>query len=193
MRLAYVIVFLSLTACTAELWSPRYAQENIYGFYINPNQSSLLVSTDKHAYLFSIGDRTEKVLMISRRITFSPEFVDFKLDKEQNISGTLRLTQVQKELSQEEMSQLHALGFVTHQFFKTLSLDIPLAGTRYEVEGELPLTKLDTPHKVIIAQPDSFSQLAAKIIATPAAITIDTLVVVPAAFIGATIMLTDSL
>ncbi|KAF7786191.1 hypothetical protein PRUB_a0673 [Pseudoalteromonas rubra] len=56
------------------------------------------------------------------------------------------------------------------------------------VEGDLPLEKLEKRQRIAIAQPSTFSQTAGKIVATPATIVIDSVVVVPAVFIGATIM-----
>jgi len=185
-----------ITGCTTALWAPTYTTENVDGFYVNQRDNTLLVSTEANGYIFSIDNESAKALTLSRTLLFRPNFEGFSIDERHNVTGTLDLILLEKNPSAAIEKQLKNLGFTRSTMSSSSSnrfiKQIPLSGSRYILEGELPLTKLEKAYPVSIEQPDSFTSIAGKIVATPVTIAFDAAVVLPAVFVGAFIMAAGS-
>ncbi len=186
-RFIYIAIII-LSGCTTALLAPDYQEEWIDGFYVNEERGELFVSARNSGYIFRIDQEFREVLRFSRTTQFSPLFGNFSIDRKNNITGTLSLVLIDDGLGKEGLLKLEGLGFKEDELLRKLRMSRELKGKRYEIEGELPLEKLKKKRRVMIAVPDSYSVLAGKIIATPATITFDGVVSVPAAFLGAAIM-----
>ena len=188
MKRLFVVIFLLLTSCTAALWSvPEYKDEYLNGFYVNSEMHSLFVTTEQRGYLFPISKDLEEILLLSRTISFRPEFSDFKVNRNHDVTGRLTLILTEEKLSREKLSLLRQLGVrQDNSRGKSIYFSILLQGSQYVIDGDLPLVKLENQYKISIEQPESFANTARKIIATPVAITIDAVVVLPATFVLAT-------
>ncbi len=171
---------------------PDYKQERVNGFYVNRDTGQLFVTTADTAYIFAIDKEFGEALMLSREVDFYPKFDDFRLDKENRITGTVSLSLLGRDPSGEAAARLRKLGFKEEGIVQALTLTREIDGRRYTIEGKLPLEKLEDELVVVVAQPRTFSETAGKIIATPVAIAWDAVVMVPAAFLLVTIMATDS-
>ncbi|WP_010386298.1 hypothetical protein [Pseudoalteromonas rubra] len=188
MKKLLLLIALFISGCTTELWAPGYKQEMIDGFYVKSDSGELFVTASSSAYLFKINKSFGEALTLSREVDFYPSFNEFKLRKDNTIIGVVSLTLLTEEPSPELENQLLSLGFKKDELLKRYRLTNLVEGKRFMVEGDLPLEKLEKRQRIAIAQPSTFSQTAGKIVATPATIVIDSVVVVPAVFIGATIM-----
>ncbi|WP_038881873.1 MULTISPECIES: hypothetical protein [Vibrio] len=188
MKTLLLFIALFLSGCTTALWAPEYKQEMIDGFYVKSDSGELFVTASSSAYLFKINKNLGEALTLSREVDFFPSFNDFELRKDNTIVGTVSLTLLSDEPTLELESQLLSLGFRKDALLKKFRLTEKVTGKRFIVEGDLPLDKLETSQRISIAQPSTFSEAAGKIVVTPATIIIDSVVVVPAVFIGATIM-----
>ncbi|MBQ4880201.1 hypothetical protein J8M21_23650 [Pseudoalteromonas luteoviolacea] len=188
MKVLFLIAALIISGCTTALWAPEYKQEIIDGFYVKSDTGELFVTASDSAYLFEINKSFGEALTLSRKIEFYPSFNDFELKKDNTIVGNVSLTLISDEPSLELETHLLSLGFKKDKLLKRLKLTKKVEGKRFTVEGDLPLEKLEKSQRISIAQPSTFSQTAGKIVATPATIVIDSVVVVPAVFLGATIM-----
>ncbi|QPB83534.1 hypothetical protein CWC22_011265 [Pseudoalteromonas rubra] len=188
MKKLLLLIALFISGCTTELWAPEYKQEVIDGFYVKSDSGELFVTASSSAYLFKINKNFGEALTLSREVDFYPSFNDFELRKDNTIIGVVSLTLLTEEPSPELENQLLSLGFKKDELLKRYRLTNLVEGKRFMVEGDLPLEKLEKRQRIAIAQPSTFSQTAGKIVATPATIVIDSVVVVPAVFIGATIM-----
>ena len=188
MRAFIILTILLISGCTTTLWSPEYKQELVDGFYVKSDTGELFVTASSSAFLFDIGEGFGKALVLSRKVDFYPTFKDFKLRNDNTIEGTISLTLASDNPSPELEAQLLSLGFKKEGYLQRFRLTEKLEGKRYVIEGEMPLEKLEKSQRVAVEQPSSFSETAGKIIATPAMILIDAVAVVPAVFLGATIM-----
>lgn len=177
-RFIYIAVIF-LTGCTMGIWSKSYQYEHIDGFYVNKERGELLVSSSKNGYIFPIDRELADTLILSRRIVFEPSLEDFSIDRENNVTGGLSLAISEKGLKKNVRSELGNLGFKPDKSGSRLTIERILQGKRYELEGQLPLRKLEQPISVRYTAPDSYAVVAGKIVATPAAITIDAAVTVP--------------
>ena len=181
MRTITIILLFSLGGCTMILWEPSHKQQEfISGFYVNTERNELLVAGRGNGYIFQIDSHLADALLLSRTIPFRPKFEDFKIDREHRVSGTLKLILMDSEINESLASNLTKIGFEYERISQKQTLTKQLSGKHYEIEGDLPLVKLEKEYAVTIVQPDSYSKVASKIIATPATITFDAVVVVPA-------------
>ncbi|OCQ23535.1 hypothetical protein A7985_06230 [Pseudoalteromonas luteoviolacea] len=186
----FVLIFLN--GCTTSLWAPNYKKESLNGFYVKSDTRELFVTTTKTAYLLGIDQQFGNALQLSRKIEFMPKFEDFKLNDKNEVSGYVTLT-LKEEFPPESLAaELASLGFEPDIYSKRLQLTRKVTGKRYTIEGEIPLEKLEKEYTIMVAQPRTFTETAGKIIATPATITIDAVVTVPAVFFAATVMAAGS-
>ncbi|WP_045396934.1 hypothetical protein [Vibrio campbellii] len=188
MKTLLLLVALFLSGCTTALWAPEYKQEMIDGFYVKSDSGELFVTASSSAYLFKINKNFGDALTLSREVDFSPSFNEFELRKDNTIVGTVSLTLLGGEPTAELENQLLSLGFKKDALLREFRLTEKVKGKRFTVEGDFPLVKLEKSRRINIAQPSTFPESAGKIVATPAAIIIDSAVVVPAVFVGATVM-----
>ncbi|WP_198782177.1 hypothetical protein [Shewanella putrefaciens] len=188
MKALLISIILFISGCTTSLWIPSYKQELVDGFYVKSDTDELFVTTSNSAYLFDIDKNFGETLVLSRKVDFYPTFNDFKLNKDNTIEGAISLTLLGDKPSSELEAQLLSLGFKKDEFLKRFRLTKKVKGKRYLVEGDLPLEKLAESQSIAVAQPPTFTETAGKIIATPATIVIDSVVVVPAAFIGVAVI-----
>jgi len=188
MRVILISIFLFISGCTTSLWSPKYKQEMIDGFYVKSDTGELFVTGSSSAYLFDISKDFGEALALTRKVDFYPTFSDIELRKDNTIQGTVSLTLLSDKPSSDLEEQLISLGFKKDKLLERFRLTEQINGQRYVVEGELPLEKLEKSVRIAVAQPSAFTETAGKIIATPATIAIDSVVVVPAVFFGATVM-----
>ena len=168
--LAIVII---LSGCTTKaLWEPEYTTEYAEGFYYNKERKELLVSSATNGYIFDIDQKFGEALILSRSILFKPKFDDFALDRENSITGTVSLILYDKNISEKDLGRLKSLGFKTKNTHR-LEIAREIKGKRYQIDGKLPFEILEKPLAIKIAAPDSYTQVAGKIIVSPATITID--------------------
>ncbi|MCF2859496.1 hypothetical protein L1286_18580 [Pseudoalteromonas sp. SMS1] len=187
-----MVLVLFISGCTASLWEAKYQKENLNGFYVKSDTQELFVTTTETAYLMGIDPQFGEALKLSRQVEFIPSFDEFKLDSQNRVQGRVTLTLRDQTLPLSLVSRLESLGFVKDDEQQQLTLTRKVSGKRYLIEGTLPLEKLDKEYPIMVAQPQTFTQTAGKIIATPVTITIDTVVTVPAVFLAATIMAAGS-
>jgi len=180
------IIILALSGCTIKLWQPDYDAEYVSGFYANVERNELFVSTNDTGYIFPVDDETIEIMLLSRRVDFTPNFEKFYIDRQNNVSGTLTLV-TDGDVDYSLKSQLTTLGFAelptAGNMGHVMKLQKKLSGKRYTIEGELPLVKLEKEYLVVVAYQDSYTEVAGNIVATPAAIIIDAVVVVPTTFL----------
>lgn len=194
MRLLMMVVLgAALSACTTALWAPTYMEERISGFYVNPERNDLLVTGRLHSYVFSIDKEFEKILILSRTINFQPYFQGFSVDKENAIEGKVQFLVATKNLTTEQKTLLQTSGFRKAKLNGVLEFQKELKGRLYDVQGDLPLQRLGKEYSVMIERPDGPTDIAKKIVATPAAIAYDAVVTVPATFLIVLVMSADSL
>lgn len=191
MKNVCLIFLLLIAGCTTALWAPSYEEQWVNGFYVNRDTGQLFVTTRTDAFLFPDEGDFGEALLLSREYTFYPTFGDFELTKENRVKGRVTLSLIEPNPSQSLVTKLKELGFERTGGTNDLELSEVIEGKRYKVEGELPLEKLDKEYRIRVAQPSTFTETAGKIIATPAAITIDAVVTVPSVFLLVAIMSTD--
>lgn len=188
MKTVLLLIVLFISGCTTALWAPKYKEEMIDGFYVKRDSGELFVTASSSAYLFKINRNLGEALILSREVDFYPSFNDFELKRDNSIVGSVSLTLQSGEPTPELENQLLSIGFKKDELLNKFRLTEQVEGQRFVVEGNLPLEKLEKSQRIAIAQPSTFTQTAGKIIATPATIIIDSVIVVPAVFVGATIM-----
>lgn len=187
----FIIIFV-LSGCTTQLWKAHYENESINGFYVNPERLELIVSTKANGYIFKSDKSLIGALGLGERITFKPNFFNFVIDEKNKITGQLTLTAETKRISSNEAKELVDMGFSQYPHSNKLVFKKQLSGLRYELHGEIPLKKLENSIQIRIERPDTFTEKAQKIIATPAAIIFDTVIVLPPALLVVSIMAFDS-
>jgi hypothetical protein len=171
------VLILMLSGCTAALWNPDYRTEYVSGFYVNIESRELLVSTRDTGYIFPADDDLIESMLLSRRVQFEPEFRAFQIDRNNSVSGILILHHSGRVEDPLE-SELENIGFYRNS--RGMQLHKKLVGKRYTIVGDLPLVKLEKEYPVQVTYLDSYTEVAGKIVATPATITYDAIVYVPA-------------
>ena len=195
MRLFMISIFLLvITGCTTALWSPHRVEENIRGFHINQELNELFVVGSGHGYIFPVDNTLKEIVMISRSVNFTPHFGGFELDRKNVITGNIRLYASSDRLSVDQYIKLLALGF-EHSVPGGLSLEYnyKLSGLRAPQNDRIPLQYLKREHLVSIARPDKPIETAKKIVATPAAIIYDAVILVPVMFFALSVIYIETL
>lgn len=173
----FLILFL-LSGCTTQLWKEESYSEQLSGFYLVPESSHLIVRGKEYSYIFDVDEQFSKVLLASSKIEFSPRFTEFKLDQNNNISGDVYFSVSAIGLTQAEKESLGQLGFQASKD-SPLNYNASISGERYELEGDLPFMSVEGEYFVTVKTPRSFVSTAKKILATPATIAFDAIVVTP--------------
>ncbi len=182
-----IMVFL-LAGCTTALWAPDYKEVRVNGFYLNQENSDLVITSVDSAYIFPSESRLGEALLLSRKASFYPVFDEFSISKENVVSGSVSLVFIGVNPDAEIAEKLDELGFKEDPIINRLQLTEKIEGKRYLIEGALPLEKLEKEYTLMVAQPAEAIETAGKIVATPATIAYDSVVTVPAVFLMATVM-----
>lgn len=185
---AILIILLFLTGCTTSLWAPNYEEEWVNGFYVNQETNELFVTTRDTAYVFPIESKFGEAVLLTRSADFRPMFEDFNVNDKNQVIGIVSLVLIEPNASESLMTKVKALGFKNDELINKPQLSKEIRGKRYTIEGELPLEKLEKEYRIMVEQPRTLTETTGKIVATPATITIDAIVSVPAAFLAATVM-----
>ncbi|WMS88828.1 hypothetical protein [Pleionea litopenaei] len=179
-RIIFLALFFLNGCATSALWQKNSDVLYITGFYFNKESNQLFVAADNTGFIFPIDAEFGEALLLTREVEFLPYFLDFKIDVRNRVQGSVRLTLKERNPTDELRAKVQSLGFATKKPNGSLSLTRMIKGERYIIEGDLPLEKLDKWYNVRVERPDSFVEVTKKVVATPLAITVDTVVVVPA-------------
>lgn len=172
-RVLFLSIIIALSGCTSKLWkTPGYTEE-VTGFFGVKDKDILIVTGQKYKYVFETDDQFKTVLAASSSIELKPEYREFKLDEDNNVTGYLRLVSYHPT----DKQKLSELGFVEGKYGDT-QINFQLKGKRYQVEGELPFEKHDNGYFVWVETPESGIAKVGKIVATPATLTFDSIVVI---------------
>lgn len=193
MRSYFTFFTALLSACTTSVWSPEYTDIPVDGFYVNRETCQILVSAKSRVLLFENECALGNALIASRNHTFIPTYHHMRITRDNRVTGKIALTYIGNTATPDQLESLRTLGFATQDNQRYLSLTEEIDGRLYNVEGELPLQKLDKTHTITVALPRKPRKVMESIIATPAAITIDTTVTIPAAFLVITGMVARGL
>lgn len=164
-----------LSGCTSQVWQAPNYKEQITGFYGVENKPFIIVTGKTYSYIFDAPASLKQVLQESRKTEFIPRYENFKLDKNNNITGVLKLI----AYDVEDPAALEQLGFIKNSQFGSQEFSVALTGKRYTVEGDIKLEKLEDEHFITVETPTSGIATIGKIIATPAAIAIDASIMIP--------------
>jgi len=169
------LLFVLLSACTSQMWQAPTYQEKIIGFYGAKEERLVIIEGQKYSYVFEATEQFIDVLIASRKMSFVPYYSDFKVDENNQVTGNFQL--IARSIADKE--KLEALGFLENRY-DNMELNVSLKGKIYQLEGEFPLEKLENDHFVTVQTPESGLATVGKIIATPATVTIDAAMVIPA-------------
>ena len=193
LAVCFTLLSLLCVGCTNALWQSKYQDEAVAGFYVDAQQHRLYAIGVRQSYVFAIGEDFQQVLILSRTLKFTPYLKDFRLGRNNEISGSVQLLVSTKDLDPQQVETLRRLGFRAGTNESVMSYEVSISGTRYESLGEYPAEKFKKPIRVGIALPRSGAETAQKIMLTPAAVSTDAVVSVPAGVVLVLIMATDSL
>jgi len=181
-------IFIILAGCTTALLGPRYTEHKINGFYINNSTNDLIVTTANKAFIFPIDPELSSAL--TGDFMLEPYFNGFTINENNRVSGVLELYERVPDLSEKQKERLIELGFIQEYKYASYGLTKKLDGKIFNIEGQLPLETIEIEYSVMIAQPATTIENIGKLIASPVSIAYDSVVVVPAVIVGATIMAT---
>lgn len=179
-RIIFLALFFLNGCATPSLWRTDSEVMYITGFYVNKESNQLFVAADNTGFLFPIDAEFGEALLLTRKVEFLPYFEDFKIDARNRVQGSVRLALKEPNPTDELRAKVQSLGFGATKPNGSLSLTRVIKGERYIIEGDLPLEKLDKWYSVRVERPDGFVEVTKKVVATPLAVTFDTVVVVPA-------------
>ncbi len=187
-QMKYILftVFIILGGCTTALWGPRHIEHKINGFFINNSTNDLIVTTANNAFIFPINSELSTAL--TGDFMLEPYFNGFAIDENYRVSGILELYERIPDLSEEQKEQLIELGFIQKYKHASHGLTKKLDGKMFKIEGQLPYETIEIGYSVMIAQPATTIENIGKLIASPVSIAYDSVVVVPAVIVGATVM-----
>ncbi|KID56620.1 hypothetical protein JF50_11860 [Pseudoalteromonas luteoviolacea] len=168
------IMILLVSGCTSQLWQPPSYKERVTGFYAQEQARLLLIAGEQYSYVFTVSDVLIKSLQLSREMELIPHYSVFKLDEDNHIRGTFKLTSNKTE----DNKVLKEQGFPVDKYGNVV-LEFELKGKRYTAQGDYPFQRLASAHHVVVETPESGASTAGKIIVTPLTIAIDATTVVP--------------
>lgn len=178
-----IMLIFSLIGCNGplrkSLWEKTYYEEKITGFYINEEDSVILISGEKFSYIIECDTKLCDLAQVSRDIEISTYFDDLTLMDDGIVTGEVRFypaVETHKPIEQALFEQYQEAGLLK----KTSSGEviekpqkIMFEAKRYNVEGTLPFEVLEKPIDTRILVPDSTIEHAGKMVITPAAIVLD--------------------
>ncbi len=163
---AYVIIFLSLSACTVGVWrSGAVYEENIKGFYLAEKKDVMFVSGKEYGYTFEINQNFKKILLDHKEKEIRLHRVDFTLDEKNKISGELDLFLKGRLITDNQRKYFEGLG-LTPVGSNQYKLTTNLKGERYTVKGELPYILLENELFVRVKKPRGAVDTVKSIVAT---------------------------
>ena len=173
-----IVMCWSMFGCTSSVWQKSRDIMVLNGVYVDKLNDKLLVSLkDGKALLFE-GDKNLTALLTKRsEVVYIPHFLDFKLDGQDNITGKLSLVVAKRhmiKMSQVDIDYLVANGFKKYDNY--LSYSKALVGKRYLLEKPLEFETLREDYRVKVERPRTTSESIGKILVTPAAIAVDSVI-----------------
>lgn len=177
MRFFVLIYCLLLTGCTHLLWENKDSYlETVVGFYLVEDEHKVLAVGENYSYMFEIQPDMYGAIKLSNEIDFTLKFESFSLNEKNIISGHIELSVAPENLSENQKLTLSKLGFKNSPPKTALYIGNKISGIRYIGEGSLPATKFENDYKVTVEIPDTYLRSTGKVIATPATLTFDVLV-----------------
>lgn len=177
-RLVFGVVLVCglLTGCTSQVWQQPSYEEWLTGFYGVENEDFVIVTGQRYSYVLDADSRFQQVLQLSRDVEFRPAYQNFYVDEDNQVTGTFKLMTT----SPDNSEGLAELGFTRlSERSQLMQTEFNLTGRRFEVEGDYPFEMLESPHFVRVYVPVSGTRQIGRIIATPFAVTIDAIAVIP--------------
>lgn len=193
-KILSLLLSLLLSGCTTALWGPQYRHETISGMYLDRKENKLYALSAEHGYVFKVDDSFERILVLSRSLTFTPYLRDFSLSKDNALTGTVQLYINTEKVSDLQKSELISLGFKRAEMSESvLIFETRISGTNYDATGNIVFDTFKKGIHVGIALPRGGAETAQKIILTPGAVAVDATITLPAAVLLVLVMSTDSL
>ena len=195
-RLAFLIATIGIlsmlvSGCTYQVWQSAIKFEEVTGMYVDQEQHRLFALGERHGYVFSIDDKFQRTLILSRSINFTPILREFALSKDNRIAGTVELFVYRKQLKDCQKDELVALGFKPDVGDDILRYKIRIEGTMYETVGKSPYERFQKNIHVAISLPSGGVDTARRLCLTPGAVVTDAMVSAPASILVVLFMATD--
>ena len=181
---SFILVIILCASCTGMLWDKSTYTENIHSLYIEEKSSSFVALGASHHYVFSADKEFLSILKASKNVKMTPLFYNFKLSKENNISGEIDLYAYKRDLSDNDVFLLKGLGFDDSNSYnrETLKYVVYIKGIRYAPDpGVIYGNNLSKSYRVVIVEPSKASseKLSGKILLTPVTVAADDALVSP--------------
>ena len=124
-----ILAFLQSGCLTGWLTEKnKYDIDNIEGFYVSADSSSLIMIGEKLHYLIPLNEKFKYMIAWKGEERFISDIGTIYLGKDGSISGNYR-TSISSNLDKEKVEELINIGFVRKSSY--LDLNIPLSGKAY--------------------------------------------------------------
>ncbi|WP_317918671.1 hypothetical protein [Vibrio sp. MACH09] len=157
------------------MWEPPTYNEKVKGYYVVPDKDLLIIDGEKYSYIFDILTDFKAILSVSHELEFQATYRNFKIDKNNIVSGELELF-VELTNDSPKLEKLLDLGFVQRK--KGIIYNTHLSGKLYKLEGNLEVTSFDKEQYITVETPEGGITAVGKVILTPVAVTADAIAVI---------------
>lgn len=179
-------IIMAITGCSQQaLLRSRYYSETITGFYLNSRDSILLIAGKEYSYIVDCKYMLCHFIEESRGLELSTHLTNLELTPSGNITGSVTfqapyiplITKIQDYIDIGLLKEEKTLwGEYTGVHRK-----IPFSAKVYKVSGKLPFEEFKNPIAVSIKKPKTKVTEIGQMIVKPAAIILDTTVMIAVA------------
>ena len=192
-----ILCLMLLSSCaTHSLWnsSNRYS-ERVKGFLITESGDKMVVIGDKYHYVFPVNTELKNIMKSKNRKLIKPRFTNFKVDKNNKITGKFHLHFY--ATFEDDSEWLEELGFsirrVTNQGNTSYVYRGTLNGKRYNANKKINTREsFRRSYRLSIAEPEGGADTIKKILATPVTLTVDGLLLVGGAVLSSMFLFTKA-
>ncbi|MDX8382201.1 MAG: hypothetical protein R8M14_08850 [Ghiorsea sp.] len=165
-NIALLFLVLISSSCTYNTWRGNSYTESIGGFFIEENSNSLVGIGSEFHYIFVVERNLIESLKLGSSITFKPTFRNFRLSRNNKISGVLVLNTNKKSLTNDEINILEKYGFIDAG--ESLSYKEIINGQRYGIDNfSENVISFGNSFQIEVSVPFSNSEITENILLTP--------------------------
>jgi hypothetical protein len=173
--ISLLILSLMLVSCThftKDMWKKPNYQEEIAAFLLTEDGKTLVVIGEKYHYIFEIDDTLKKILLSDQRKLIKPEFKQFEVDRDNEVSGRILLKYSSKNL--DDYFMITKLGFSSDWHGRNYFFTKQLKGKRYTTNKEINTAfNFNHPYSINIRRPPSMGAAVGKVLLTPITVALD--------------------
>lgn len=172
----FSLFLMSCTSTTESMWKNSYYKEKIGNFLISEDGMTLAIIGEKYHYIISLDKDIKNILISTERKFLKPSFYSFKVDKENNVSGSYTLYYSSKNNNDEKWLKNNEFKNKASRNNKkhTYTFSGTVNGKRYSTNKDInKIFNFNKSYYLNIEESSSLFGDVGKILATPITVAVD--------------------